>query len=119
MPLTIGTATGDGVTRDLINVYVMLPDTNGGTVHVEGRVQRAGLASVQVLGDVTAPAAPGSGSIFWIIEADQGTGALTVLQSTVAMPAPDPTALLLFQQTLAAGATDSALVSTDAEPNKW
>ncbi len=116
MPISIGNVTGSPATDD-IATYVTLPDTNGGTVHVEGRVQHKGLPAVTVNADVTAPAAPGSGSIYWIIEVDYTTGTPQVMQSTVAMPTSDPNNIVIFQQTLAASATDTALVSTDVTPD--
>jgi hypothetical protein len=118
--ITIGTITGDGIIDPLINTNVELPDA-GTTVGISGFVQAIGGLKVDVSGaTVTMPAAPGSGSVFWNIQVDAGTGATTVQTSTVADPAPVTGAsLTIFRQRLDAGQTDPALVATDSTPDTW
>lgn len=69
---------------------------------------------------ITTPTPPGAGLVYWIIQVDTLTvpGAVSVKQSTVAMPVSDAGNILIFQQTLAPGNTDPALVATDVTPDQ-
>ena len=119
MPLTISNTTGDGALDPYIDSAIELPDT-GTSVTVTGTVRPAGGVSAVLNGSpLTSPAPPASGLVYWLIEANLTTGALTVLQSASAMPAVDTGCVLLFQQTLSPGATDAALVPTDVTPDTY
>lgn len=125
MSLTVSNRSGTGGADAFIDSNVELPDT-GTSIGVGGSVQSPGLAGVTITGSpLTAPAVPGTGSIFWNIQVDVITGAATVQQSTSA----DPAALLssdgitpqvvIFRQTLVAGSTsDDALQATDSTPDQ-
>lgn len=119
MPATISNFTGDGVTAPRLDTFVQLPDT-GATVLISGAVTPIGGPQVPITGSpLTMPTAPGSGSIFWNIQVDTGTGAATVQQSTLADPAPiSTTSVVVFRQTLAVGNTDAAL-DVAATPDTW
>lgn len=118
MPVTIQNYTGDGVHDTLIRVSIERPDTAGGALTIGGQIQVPGVtpnsSSVNVTGSLTAPA-PGAETIFWIIQADALTGAMTVKQSTVAIPAVDLSSdaltpqVLLFADTTPVGDKDTAL----------
>lgn len=108
MPLTISNSTGDGVNDILIRASVEFPDS-GTTVNVDGQVQPIGGSLVTITGNVTIPAAPISGSIFYIIEANLTTGALTVVQNVSGVPSADPNNVTLTTQTLTPTTTDPAL----------
>jgi hypothetical protein len=118
--ITIGTVTGDGVIDPAININVELPDS-GTTVGISGYVQAIGGPKVDLAGaTVTMPVAPGSGSTFWNIQVDTGSGATTVQTSAASDPSPgSATSLVVFRQRLDAGVTDPALASTDSTPDTW
>lgn len=123
--MTVSNRSGNGLADTFIDSHVELPDS-GTSVGVGGSVQAPGLASATITGSpLTAPAVPGSGSIFWNIQVDANTGAASVQQSTSA----DPVAILstdgitpqviIFRQTLVAGSTsDDALQATDSTPDQ-
>lgn len=119
MPLTTSNYSGDGVNTVKVDTYIQLPDS-GTAVNVAGSVQAVGSPAVAITGSpLTMPAAPASGSIFWNIQVDTGTGAATVQQSTTADPAPiSTTAVVIFRQTLTSTSTDPALVGS-ATPDDW
>ena len=108
--MTVSNATGDGVTSTRITAAVELPDS-GTSVLVSGTILDPAVgATVAIAGSpVTIPAAPGSGSIFYVIQVATATGAATVKQSTSAMPAADAGNVVIFQQTLGTTSTDPAL----------
>lgn len=108
--MTVSNATGDGVNSVKIVASVELPDS-GTSVTVGGTVLDPAVGTVQAItgSPVTIPAAPGSGSVYYVIQVVTSTGAATVKQSTSAMPAPDPGNVVIFQQTLATTSTDPAL----------
>jgi hypothetical protein len=119
VPLTISNWTGDGP-EPIIATAIELPDS-GTSVIITGTVTaQGGGPAVPVTGSpLAAPAPPGSGSVFWIIQVNTTTGAATVKQSTVSMPAPDPGNVMVFQQTLVPASTDEALVATDVTPDTY
>lgn len=114
MGLNISNQPADGTWVATIG----LPDS-GTTVTVEGSVNPGGidgLADTAMTGSpLTAPTAPGSGSIFWIIEANTTTGALDVQQNTTGFGNFVNTAgcVTIFAQTLVPGNTDESQNSTD------
>lgn len=116
---TLSNFTGDGVNNPLIQLNIALPDTNGGTITVVGVVQATGGSKVNVNGTVTAPAAPGSGSIYFLVEANTTTGALTLLQSTSSMPAVDPGNVLVFSDILTTATTDLAQDPNEVTPDTY
>jgi hypothetical protein len=117
MPLTISNWTGDGVKDPIIATSIQLPDS-GTSVIIDGAVTPTGGPAVTVTGSpLTAPAAPGSGSVYWIIQVNTSTGAATVKQSTVAMPAADSGNQIVFAQTLIPATTDEAANATDVTPD--
>ena len=86
MSLTLSNYTGDGITVNLLDVDVMLPDS-GTSVTITGKVQPAGGAPALITGSPLAFAIPGSGTNFYIVECNTTTGALTALLSTVSFAA--------------------------------
>lgn len=120
MPLTIGNLTGDGLTSDLIACSIEIPDS-GTSYLVTGSVTpKGGTAQAMTGSPITAPTPPGSGNIYWIIQVNTSTGALSIKQNTTG-PAPSPDAGndTIFTQTLASGVTDPALVATDVTPDDF
>lgn len=113
MAMTITNQTGDGAVADLLDVTLTLPDT-GTSMGIFGRVQVVGAAAVAITGSPLAiPAAPASGSVFYNVQVDSGTGAATVQQSTVADPTPISSASrVVFRQTLVPTSTNPALVAS-------
>lgn len=119
MAMTITNATGDGISVPLVAVSVALPDS-GTSVPIVGRVQPAAGTAVTVTGSpVTIPAAPGSGSIYYVIQINTTTGAATMKQSTSAMPTADAGNIVVFQQTLGTTSSDPALVATSVTPDTY
>jgi hypothetical protein len=119
MPLTISNWTGDGIVDPNIATAIELPDS-GSSILITGTVTATGGTRTSVTGSpLTAPSPPGSGSIFWLIQVHTGTGAATIKQSTVSMPAADATNVVVFQQTLVPSSTDEALVATDVTPDTY
>lgn len=119
MPITISNYTGDAVLTNQVATSIELPDS-GTSVTITGTVTSAGGSQVSVTGSpLTAPAAPGSGSIYWVIQVNLSTGAATIKQSTSSMPTADAGNIVVFQQTLVSGNTDSALVATDVTPDTY
>ncbi len=109
MPLTITNFTGDGIKDDQIAGAIEVPDS-GTSYSVTGTVTPAGGSAVAMTGSpLTAPSPPGSGNIYWIIQVNTTTGALSIKQNTSG-PAPTPDAGndVIFTQTLPAGLTDPA-----------
>lgn len=119
MPLTISNWTGDGP-EPIISTMIELPDS-GQSVIIAGTVTpQGGGPAVNVTGSpLTAPAPPGSGSIFWVIQVNTTTGAASIKQSTVSMPVADSGNVVVFQQTLVPASTDEALVATDVTPDTY
>ena len=105
MGLTVTNATADG----LLQASVSFPDS-GTTVKVDGHIrQNTNEPGVDFTGStVTIPAAPGSGSIYYIIQVNPITGEPKVKESTSAMPEPDAGWVVLTQQTLTSTTTDPA-----------
>lgn len=116
MSMTIINAPADA----LWQAAIQLPDS-GTTVTVAGCVNPGGIDGLTDTtmspATLTAPAPPGSGNIFWLIEVNSVTGALDVLQSTSAFPANSTGCVTIFQQTLSSGQSDPALVPTNVTPN--
>lgn len=109
MARTISNGTGDGVTADLINVSIQLPDS-GNSVAIGGRVQKVGQTIQTITGSpITFPAAPGAGIINVVIQVDYTTGIASIKQNTSAgtMPTVDANNLQVFQTVLQT--TDSVL----------
>ncbi len=119
MSLTVTNQSGDGATATLLDVTLQLPDT-GTVVGIIGRVQMVGNPAVTVTGTPLAiPVAPATGSVFYNVQVDSGTGVATVQQSTTADPAPiSQTALVVFRQTLGTTSTDPA-TTPEATPDTW
>jgi len=119
MPLTITNQSGDGVTANLLDVTLQLPDS-GTAVGIIGRVQAVGAPAAVITGSPLAiPATPAAGSVFYNIQVDSVSGAATVQQSPAADPAPiSPTALVVFRQTLVPTSIDPAL-TPEATPDTW
>lgn len=119
MPLTISNTTGDGIVTDYLDCDIELADS-GMQVLIAGSIQAAGGAKLAISGSpLTAPSAPGSGFIYWIIQVNTTTGVATIKQSTSSMPSADAGNDIVFQQTLGVGNTDSALVATDTTPDNF
>lgn len=116
MPLTILNAPAD----NLWQCALQLPDS-GTTVTVSGCVNPGGIDgqtdTTMTPATLTAPTPPGSGSIYWLIEVNTTTGVVDILQSTTGFPANSVGCVTIFQQTLASGQSDPALVPTDVTPN--
>ena len=119
MPLTTSNYSGDGITAVKVDTYIQLPDS-GTVVNVQGSVTAPGSVPATITGSPLAmPAAPGSGSTYWNIQVDTGTGVATVQQSASADPPPiSATAVVIFRQTLVPSSTDPALVGS-ATPDDW
>lgn len=120
MPLTITNFTGDGVGSDAIHCSIEVPDS-GTSYVVTGTVTPKGGSAVSMTGSpLTAPSPPGSGSIYWIIQVNTTTGALSIKQNGVG-PAPTPDAGndTIFTQTLPTGTTDPMLVTSDLTPDTY
>lgn len=109
MAATYSYITGDGVNADYLALNVAMPDANGGTVNINGQINAVGVGPVAVSSSVVLPAAPASGSIFFIIECNRTTGACALLQSTSAFPSPDAGNDVIFQDILTPTTTDPAL----------
>lgn len=113
MAATYSYQTGDGVTNDYLLLNINMPDANGGNVTINGQIQAVGGSPVAVSQVVALPAAPGAGSIYWIIECNHTTGACTLLQSTSGWPTVDPNNDAIFQDVLTPTTTDPALNPTN------
>lgn len=111
--MTVSNATGDGINDVRIVASIELPDS-GTSVTVGGTVLDPAVGTVQAItgSPVTIPAAPGSGSIYYVIQVATATGAATVKQSTTAMPTSDAGNVVIFQQTLGTTNTDPALAAS-------
>ena len=114
--MTISNTPGDNTFQSNIELF-----DSGTTVSVTGCIwpgSTGNAVEVAFTGSpLVSPAAPASGFVYWIIEVNMGTAALTLLQSTVSMPVADPSCQIIFSQTLAPGQVDPALVPTDITPN--
>ena len=119
MPLTITNQSGDGVTADLLDVSLQLPDS-GTSVTLSGRVVVKGGAGQAITGSpLTMPTAPATGSVFWNVQVDSISGAATVQQSTTADPAPiSSTNRVVFRQTLTPTSNDAA-TTPESTPDSW
>lgn len=108
--MTVSNSTGDGVTSVKIVTAVELPDS-GSSVLASGTILDPAVGTAQTItgSPVAIPAAPGSGSIFYVIQASTTTGAATVKQSTSAVPVADAGNVVIFQQTLVPTSTSPAL----------
>jgi hypothetical protein len=111
MPLTLSPAAGDGVTAPAWRVNVQLPDT-GTTITINGTYQAPTLGQAPpafqtpvafTTGTISSPGVPGSGTNYWICAMSLTTGALTVTNSTSAIPSPAAGTVVVFQQTLPSG----------------
>ena len=113
MPLTILNAPGDATFISTI----LLPDS-GTAITATGALNPNTATEVAFTNtSLVSPAAPASGSIYWLIEVNTTTGALDILQSTVALPANTAGCVTIFQQTLTTGQTNPAAVSTNVTPD--
>lgn len=119
MPMTTTDFTGDGVTSDLIDVDITLPDS-GNQVTVGGRVQKAG-QPVQPFGPValSGPGVPVSGINYWLVQVDYTVGTVTSKTSNVAMPAPDANNLVVYQQTLPSSSSPDLVFDPGTTPDDW
>ncbi len=118
MPLTISNTEGDGLVDTRVDYALELPDS-GSTIVLNGTVQGAGGPQFAMSPtSLVMPNPPASGTIFWNLQADTTSGAVTVQQSTVADPSPINTNnVVIFRQQLVAANTDPALNATDATPD--
>ena len=88
MPKVIQFVEGNGIADDAYNLTIQIPDGNAGSARIEGTVTAMGLQQVQVaVSSTTLPGAPGSGFIYFNLQLDPTTGAVTLYQSTSAQPA--------------------------------
>jgi len=118
MPITTSSTTGDGVLSDYLDYDIEIPDS-GTSVSVSGTVQPAGGVAAPMTGSpVTIPAAPGSGSLYYIVQVNKLTGALSVKQSASLVPAADAGNEAIFTQTLLPSSTDPAL-TPDTTPDNY
>jgi len=109
MPITISNQTGDGVGTPLVQSSIEIPDS-GTSVLVSGQVQSPGSPAIPLTGSpVAIPAVPGAGATFYILQANTSNGAVTVKQSSSAVPSVDAGSVLLMSQSLVAGQADPAL----------
>jgi hypothetical protein len=119
MPITIQNTPGDGT----FQAAITLPDA-GHSVTIEGSVWPGAQGNPNVEtpftgSPLTAPTPPGSGFIYWIIEANQSTGALDMQQNTTGFPIANTAGCItIFQQTLSPSNTDDAEDPTDATPDQ-
>lgn len=105
MSMTVSNIPQDGT----FQAQILLPDS-GTTVYVSGACSPGTSSEVDFTGSpVTIPSPPGSGLIYYIIEANITTGALQVKQSTSAFPTVDAGNLLIYQDIVAPSNTDPAL----------
>ena len=118
MPETLADYTGDGITTDLIQVAVSLPDA-GTTYTVAGYVKKVGNAGVNVASTtLTSAGVPGSGTNYEIVQVDYTSGIATIKTSTSSLPTPDANNIVVFSQTIPTGASadpvlDGATVTPD------
>lgn len=113
MSLAISNSTLDETTGISLEYTVALPDA-GTSVKIAGAVSGAGGVKVAITGSpISAPANPGSGSIFYIIQVNTTTGAATLLQSTEAYPVVEAGNIEIFRQTLIPGAVLSNNATSD------
>lgn len=119
MSATFTNYTGDGLTTNMIQVNIALPDTNGGSVLFAGRIQPAGGASISITGSTVFPPAPATGSIYLLVEANLSTGGLTLLQSTTSMPVLDTNNILVFSDILTSSSTDIAQDPNEVTPDNY
>ena len=109
MAMTLSNQTGDGIVETQIQTNIYLPDANGGNLTILGTVTPVGGPLVAITGSPIAyPSAPGSGSIYLILQVNSSTGAATLKQSTSAMPTPDSGNIQVFADTLTPSTTDFA-----------
>lgn len=120
MSMDVSSTSGDGITAPFIDADVLLPDS-GTSIAVGGSVQAVGGVLTAITGSpVTSPGVPASGTNWWIIQVHTTTGVATVKASTTGMPTPDAGNVVVFQQTLPAGAnTDPMLQGGTATPDTW
>jgi len=117
MPVTISNTTGDGLYTVYEDYDIEIPDS-GGTVLIAGSVQIPGNAPVALVGSpITLPAPPASGVIYALVQANLVTGALTVKQSTIAVPTPDPANGAVYSVTIAPSNTNLALDPNASTPD--
>jgi hypothetical protein len=96
--------------QPLIQFKVTLPDTYPGNVTFAGRVSpvsgSALGASVAMTGlPIALPAVPGSGTVFWALQVNLATGAVTMKTSTVAAPTADTGNLVIMSHKVVNGDT--------------
>ena len=119
MSLTITNTPGDGT----FQAAIQLPDS-GQNILVEGSIWpgATGDPNTETIfsgSPLTAPSPPGSGSIYWIIEVNQTTGALDIQQNTTGFPVTNSAGCItIFQQTLTSSNTDDALDATSVTPDQ-
>lgn len=120
MPLTISNFTGDGIATPQVSVSIEMPDS-GTSYLIGGLVDPVAGGPIAVSGSpITAPAVPGSGTVYWIIQVDTTTGTATVKSSTSAIPVPDAGNITVFTQTLASTApSNPVLVATNTTPDTY
>lgn len=109
MPSSTSYITGDGINGDLLQVQLEFPDA-GSVVQVSGTVQPVG-GAVQAItpATVTAPAAPGAGTLVWIIQVNKTTGVASVKSQATTAPAVDAGNEVVCTQTLTTTSADLAI----------
>jgi hypothetical protein len=102
-------SSGDGISTDLIRITISLPNRAGSQdTMIQGYVQKVGNALVTVSGSpIALPAAPASGSVYYIVQIDWTSGTATSGQASVKVsnsgyPSPDAGNIQVFAQTLTA-----------------
>jgi hypothetical protein len=105
MAMTVSNNPQDGS----FQAEIALPDS-GTSVAVAGAINPSTPGEVDFTGSpVTIPSPPGSGLIYYIIEASTTTGALQVKQSTSAFPTADAGNIIIYEDIVAPSNTDPAL----------
>jgi hypothetical protein len=97
---------GDGVSTDLVDVTMALPNANGGLLTIEGKVRKVGQTLNIITGSpLSLPRAPLSGSIYYVVQVDYSSntatsGVVSIKQSTSGYPSADASNMIVFQQQL-------------------
>lgn len=117
---TTGGASSDGTKLyALQQVSFQLPDSFPGNILLEGVIQPlstdgiAGGGSPVIFGtavqlatnSIALPAVPGSGTTYYILQANTTTGVVTLKSSSVAAPAADAGNVVIFTHSVPTGAT--------------
>jgi hypothetical protein len=119
MSRTISDISGDGISTPLIRFSMMLPET-GAIVPITGSVESVGNPIVTLTGSpITVPIAPATGLIYYILQANTTTGAVTVKQSVGAMPTADALNQQIFSTILQTTDLNPALDADNITPDTY